>query len=160
LPDRLALAYFELGWPGEAEDQWRQALMERAEYQPAWLGLVELYLRQGRWADMEQIAGRMEGNGKATQATNGTLEACYHNGQVLRARCYLGWKEFGLARALLEELISRVPQDLLAWVFLSYTLLQEGKDLPAAERALRQILALDAGNSEAGQNLAVLLKSR
>jgi Flp pilus assembly protein TadD len=89
---------------------------------------------------------------------NGTLEACRHNGQVLRARCHLGRKEFGPARALLEEAITRVPQDVLAWVFLSYTLLQEGKDLPGAERTLRQILSLDPNNSEARQNLAVLLK--
>jgi Flp pilus assembly protein TadD len=91
---------------------------------------------------------------------NGTLAACRHNGQVLRARCHLGRKEFGPARALLEEAIGQAPEDVLAWVFLSYTLLQEGKNLPGAERTLRQILALDPDNAEARQNLAVLLKNR
>jgi Flp pilus assembly protein TadD len=53
-----------------------------------------------------------------------------------------------------------VKRRRLSWVFLSYTLLQEGNDLAAAERALRQILSLDPGNAEARQNLAVLLKNR
>jgi hypothetical protein len=35
-------------------------------------------------------------------------------------------------------------------------LLQEGRDLPAAEQALRDILALDPENAEAQHNLSIL----
>jgi Flp pilus assembly protein TadD len=42
-------------------------------------------------------------------------------------------------------------------VLLSHALLQEGKDWPAAEQALRKVLELDPGNVEARNNLAVLL---
>ena len=39
-------------------------------------------------------------------------------------------------------------------------LLQEGRDLAAAERALRDVLALDPQHAEARNNLAVLLRER
>jgi hypothetical protein len=45
-------------------------------------------------------------------------------------------------------------------VILSHVYLQEGRDWPAAERALRDILALDPGHGEARRNLAVLLRDR
>ncbi len=41
---------------------------------------------------------------------------------------------------------------------LSEALLQEGADLAAAERALRDVLGLDPDNHEARHNLAVLIK--
>ena len=43
---------------------------------------------------------------------------------------------------------------------LSHALSQEGRDLDAAERALRDILALEPQNAEARQNLGVLLRNR
>ena len=43
-------------------------------------------------------------------------------------------------------------------MLLSFLLLQEGRDLAAAERALREVLALDPENPDAKQNLAVLLR--
>jgi Tfp pilus assembly protein PilF len=43
-------------------------------------------------------------------------------------------------------------------LLLSHVYLQEGRDLAAAERALRDVLALDPEHVEAKQNLHVLLQ--
>jgi Flp pilus assembly protein TadD len=53
-------------------------------------------------------------------------------------------------------LVERAPQEVRAWVVLSYALLQEGADSAAAERALLKVLELDPGNAEARHNLGVL----
>jgi hypothetical protein len=39
-------------------------------------------------------------------------------------------------------------------------LLQEGRDLEQAERALRELIAMEAGNEEAKRNLEVLLRQK
>ena len=43
-------------------------------------------------------------------------------------------------------------------MLLSYALLQEGRDLAAAERALRDILVLEPENESARHNLSLLLQ--
>jgi Flp pilus assembly protein TadD len=43
-------------------------------------------------------------------------------------------------------------------VILSHVLLQEGQDWDAAERALRDVLALDPNHQETRHNLALLLR--
>jgi Tfp pilus assembly protein PilF len=58
---------------------------------------------------------------------------------------------------LLEATVQQWPRALAAHVLLSHALLQEGKDLAAAEVALRQVLALDPGHAEAHHNLALVL---
>ena len=72
-------------------------------------------------------------------------------------RALLKRKEFSSARAILEPVIAHNPRALRPRVILSHVLLQDGRDLLAAESALRDILTLDPGNAEAGHNLAVLL---
>jgi tetratricopeptide (TPR) repeat protein len=104
-------------------------------------------LARERWPELEEGAGRLEGETK-TQV----------DGRVLRARALLARREFGAARTLLEEIVQGHPNDLWPLVILSYVLLQEGQDLPAAEKVLRDILALDPNNREAQSNLAVLLR--
>jgi len=76
----------------------------------------------------------------------------------LRARAHLTRKEYEPAKALLQEAIEHAPHALAPRVVLSHALLQEGRDLAAAERALREVLVLDAGHAEARQNLGVLLR--
>ncbi len=68
-------------------------------------------------------------------------------------------QEFISARRILENLFARAPLALYPHVIYSHCLLQENKDLAAAERALLQILQLDPGNTEAQHNLAVLRKN-
>jgi tetratricopeptide (TPR) repeat protein len=144
----LAVLCHEQGRAAEAEAQWRAAVAERPDFTPGWLGLGELSLAQGRWAELESVAQHLEA------APAGAEEAA-----LLRARGHLKRREFEAARRLMEGAIARSPQALPPRVILSHALLQEGRDHAAAERALRDILALDPLHAEARHNLAVLLAS-
>jgi tetratricopeptide (TPR) repeat protein len=144
---QLALLCKAQGRAAEGEAEWRAAVAEQPGFLPAWLELAELYLAQGRWAELEETAGRLD-------VIGGTgIEAA-----LVRARGRLARREFGLARRLLEETIARYPQALGPHVILSHVLLQEGRDWAAAERTLRRVLELDPDNAEARRNLAVLLR--
>jgi len=142
----LAVLYRDQGRVDEALVQWRAVTDERPDFTPAWLGLAELFLSLGRWAELDVVLGRLE------ERPAGEEEAA-----LLRARSLLKRKEFSLARGILDGAISRTPRAVKPWIILSHVLLQEGRDPEAAERALREILALDPVNTEARHNLAVLL---
>jgi GT2 family glycosyltransferase/tetratricopeptide (TPR) repeat protein len=145
----LAVLCQDQGRPEEAEGHWRAAVEEQPGFLPAWLGLAELCLAQGRWAGLEEIAGRLE------TEPHQALETA-----VLRARGRLARREFDVARRLLEEASAQAPQAVLPRVLLSHVLLQEGKDWAAAEAALRAVLALAPDHAEARHNLAVLLRQQ
>jgi Tfp pilus assembly protein PilF len=78
----------------------------------------------------------------------------------------LPWNSFAaLATVSLDGLAvrsarRRAPQALRPRVLLSRVLLQEGRDLAAAEKALRDVLAMDPNHAEAKHNLAILLSER
>jgi len=144
--DMLARHFRDQGRPSEAEVQWRAAVGERSSFLPGWLGLGELFLRQGRRNDLDRLAKCLE------REPGGDVEAA-----ILRARAHREREEFPAARRILEDLIPRVPQAEGPRVLLSHVLLQEGKDLAAAEDVLRQILELNPRNAEARHNLRVLL---
>jgi tetratricopeptide (TPR) repeat protein len=144
---RLAQVYQAQGRAAEAELQWRAVLAERPDLAAAWLGLGQLHLAAGRWPDLEAAAAGLEA------LPRGAAEAA-----VLRARGCLARRHFAAARELLEGAIAQAPVALTPRVLLSHALLQEGRDPEAAERALRDVLALDPNNAEASHNLAVLLR--
>ncbi len=56
----LAVLYLEQGRLAEAEAQWRAALAVEPDYGPAWLGLGELFLNQGRLNEVEQAIDRLD----------------------------------------------------------------------------------------------------
>ena len=58
-------------------------------------------------------------------------------------------KELAAARDILQDAIAGVPKALWPRVLLSHALLQEGRDWPAAERALRDVLDIDLANPRA-----------
>ena len=143
----LAVLCHEQGRGPEAEALWRRAVAEQPDFAPAWLGLGELFLAQGRWPEAEEAAARLaDGPALPTEAA------------VLRARVCLARKQFARARQILHFAIGRDPQALWPRVILTHVLLQEGRDWDAAERALRDVLALDPGHAEARRNLAILLR--
>jgi tetratricopeptide (TPR) repeat protein len=146
----LGIICREQGRPQDAEEQWRAALRDSRDYVPAWLALGELYLAQGRWADLDRITQELLASERRSPV----------EGTVLRARGCLARREFGEARRWLEEAVTRWPQEARPHVFLSHALLQEGKDWAAAERALRTLLSLDAQNGEAKRNLVLLLRQQ
>ena len=145
----LAVVYRSQGRFPEAEGQWRTALADQPGFVPAWIGLAELYLDQRRWPELERTTHQL-GNGLRSP-----VEAA-----VFRARAHLARREFAAARRLLEETITRAPRDLWPRVILTHVLLQEGKDLDAAEAALESVLQLDPENREARRNLGVLRQQR
>jgi len=147
--NNLALVYKKQGKWAEAEAQWRQAVQEAPFFYPALLGLEDAYsvLRSGAGlAFVESCMARLP---------QGEVEAA-----VTRARVHLLRREYRAAAALLERAIARAPEALRPRVLLSYVLLQEGRDPLAAERALRDVLALDPEDRETKQNLAALLHQR
>jgi GT2 family glycosyltransferase/tetratricopeptide (TPR) repeat protein len=131
----------------EAEVQWRTALAERPDFEPAWVGLAELYLRHERWAELEYFLQTLEGQGMSA-ARVGWLRA---RGQVQR-------REIAVARRTLEGVLAQDPTALGPRVLLSQVLLQEGRDWAAAERALRDVLELEPNHAETRHNLRVLLR--
>jgi tetratricopeptide (TPR) repeat protein len=131
----------------KAEVQWRAALAEAPVFEPAWQGLGELYLRQGRWTDLVYLLEKLEKQG-VSPARLGWMRA---RGQVER-------KEFALARQTLERVVTQDPRALRPHVLLSQVLLQEGRDWAAAEQAMRKVLAIDPQHAETRHNLSVLLR--
>jgi hypothetical protein len=65
----LALLYHRKGMNAEAEAEWRAVVEEQPEHLPAWLGLGELYLGQGKWEQLDRV---VESLGIATQS----VETC------------------------------------------------------------------------------------
>lgn len=131
----------------EAEVQWRAALTERPEFEPAWVSLAELYLRGERFAELEYLLEEWEGRG-LNPAKVGWLRA---RGQVQRG-------EVAAARRTLASVVAQDPGALGPRVLLSQVLLQEGRDWSAAERALREVLEIDPNHAETRHNLRVLLR--
>jgi tetratricopeptide (TPR) repeat protein len=181
----LASIYWKLRRASDAEGQWRAVIAERPDFILAWLGLAEICLQQRRLLEVEQIAQRLvpSHNGTAHQPEPGETirngdQNSAHNGvasgfnpvpmltpgvlegRVLRARASMARQDFIPARRILEDLITQVPLALYPHVIYSHCLLQENRDLAAAERALLQILRLEPGNAEAQHNLAILRENR
>ncbi len=150
--EQLGMLCRAQGRDAEAEEHWLALLGAGNNGGPecppheirALLGLGEVYLAQKRYADLERAAGRL-----------GAID-----GPVLLARAQLARREFAEARSLLESALAKAPQAVPPRVFLTHVLLQEGRDLAAAEKALRAVLVLDPGQAESWRNLAVLLRSQ
>ncbi len=138
----LAVLLHEEGQSAEAEAEWRAALAEQPAFVPSWLGLAELYLAAGRREGVEEVAAHLETKAEAAMEAG-----------VLRARADLARKDFAGARGVLGDVIGRFPRAVWPRVILTHALLQEGQDWDAAERALRDVLALEPGHAEARRNL-------
>src|SRR5262249_18299583 len=105
----LGLMYASQGRATEAEAQWRAVLAHCPGLRPAWLGLGELLLQQGRWAELEEVAGKLAADPRGGGET-----------ALLLARGHLARREFEAARSILTEAIRREPQNLWLRVALSY----------------------------------------
>ena len=121
---------------------------ERPDFEPAWQGLAELYLRQARWGDLEELLQRLDGQDAAPPKV-GWLRA---QAQVQRKSTPRAQNPGGGHRP--------GPQAVGPRVLLSQALLQEGRDWAAAEKALLDVLELDAENKDARHNLQILRKQR
>jgi GT2 family glycosyltransferase/tetratricopeptide (TPR) repeat protein len=144
----LAVLHRELGQLAEAEAQWRMVLVEQPAFAAGWVGLGELYLGQKRWTELAELLDRM-----AEAAPQAQMER-----RVLQGRMHLARQQFTSARVVLGEAIAAAPDAVWPREILTHVLLQEGRDLEKAERALRELIAMDPGNEEAKRNLEVLLR--
>jgi len=143
----LAILCREQGRDGEAEAHWHGAIGERTDYMPCWIGLGELYVNQQRWPELDNVLAWID-----TDAQSAVDAA------VLRGRAAMAQGDFDAARLGLKAAIAWEPSALLPRVVLSHALLQQGRDLKAAEAVLREILAISPGHAEATRNLAVLTR--
>ncbi len=144
----LAVIYQEQGRLAEAEEQWRTAVASEPHFLPAWVGLGEVYLAQGRWKELEEATTRLAKAGAKEESV------------LLRARGLIIREQYEEARPNLENLIQANPTLVIAHRALSHLLLREGRDWVAAEKALRGVLELAPHDGEARNNLEVLLRER
>jgi tetratricopeptide (TPR) repeat protein len=140
----LALLLFEQGRLAEADAEWRAALDEQPAFVPAAMQLGELVLAQQRWQELEQVAGLLENAGAPVEAA------------LFRTRGLMARQAFSKARRILQETITRHPDEVWPRVLLSQVLLQEGQE-EAAEVVLRDVLQRDPCQVESWRNLAKLL---
>ena len=130
----------------DARDQFRLALAEQPGYLPALLGLGDLCVAEREWAGLDEVVATLKAIPQAAE------------GEVFRGRAHRARQEFTAARVVLEAAIKVYPLALTPRLVLSHVLLQEGRDMAAAERALRAVLAMDPGHAETRQHLDVLLR--
>jgi tetratricopeptide (TPR) repeat protein len=145
----LAVLCRDQGRVADAEAHWRAIVAEEPDFADAWFGLAELSLQGGRWSDLEATLSRVESRAEYSRAS-----------ALLRVRLYLGQREFAKARQFLEVMIRNDMRAVAPRIILSHVLLQDGRNPAAAEKVLREILALEPSNQEARHNLDVLLRER
>lgn len=140
----LGEVYRDQGRLADAEREWRQVLAEQPDFTVTWLLLGDMWLTNGRFADVEQLAAQLEANPRTKL-----------DGLLLRARSNMLRKDFVAARALLQQAIASHPQEPWPRELLAHALLLEGGDPAAQVQALRDLLALDPTNGFALQNLPI-----
>ncbi len=141
--------YREMGKWQEAEQQWRLAVEENPTFAPSWIGLGNLWCKAGRWEDLDRALAHLDKHHANAIET-----------AMLRVRRHLAFKEFSVARRLVNDLIERVPQAIGPRILCTHVLLQEAKDWPTAEQALREVLRIDPNHQEARRNLQILLAKK
>jgi tetratricopeptide (TPR) repeat protein len=139
----LAVLYMDQRRYAEAEAQWRAALATDPAFDAARVGLAEVYLKHGRWAELNRVLSELD----ATLP----FEVALLRGQMLVER-----QEYAAARQSLAAAVGRHPEDIRPRVILSHAFLKEAADWRAAERALLDVLEIDPNHSETRHNLSVL----
>jgi tetratricopeptide (TPR) repeat protein len=138
----------DAGRLAEAEAQYRLALAEQPDFLVAWICLGDIMITQRRWGEADQLAQQMESR------PNGRVNAL-----LLRARSSMFRKDYVIARQLAEQAIALSPGAVWPLEVMSHVLVLEARDWTAAERTLRDVLALQPNNSTALANLAVAQKA-
>jgi tetratricopeptide (TPR) repeat protein len=139
---RLALDFLRQGRLDDAELQWRAMLAEIPDSTQAWLGLADINVARGLpelWQPLLQSVGAVPNNGL--------------NEALVKARLEEARGAYAAARLLLEHARAQYGQSLWPRLALARVLLQEGRDWPAAERALCAVLELQPTHGEARRNL-------
>jgi tetratricopeptide (TPR) repeat protein len=141
----LAWVCFRLGEYAEAKSLWNSVLQHRPNFRPAWLGMGELFLAQGRWSDLQILIARV------AEQPSGEVDAV-----CLRAQAHRVRREFDQGRSLLEQARARWPDNMAVLIQYSFMLLEQDTNHVLADQVLAQILARDPANSTAQRNRQVL----
>ncbi len=131
----------------EREALWREAIAERPDFGPAWLGLGESLISRGLWPEAARVIGKVE------DALPSGIE-----GSILRARLAVSRGDYRGGKRELKRVCMRVPQAALPRVVLAQILLLEGRDRGAAARAIDEALIAEPGNPEANRLLRLLAR--
>src|SRR5205814_473412 len=62
----LAEVYRDQGRQADAEREWRAALAEQPNFTPAWLCLGDMWLNNGRFQEVDQLADQLQANPKTS----------------------------------------------------------------------------------------------
>lgn len=103
----LGLVYQDQERWSEAEVQWRAVIAERPRFLPAWQGLGNLFVKQKRWADIEEVVRIL------------AKEGLFLDAALLRGQGCLVRKEYGLAQQLFEDAIAKHPRAMRPRILLN-----------------------------------------
>jgi len=145
----LGAIYHNQGRLPQAEEQWRAVVADRPDHTGAWLGLGDVWLAQGRRAELEQVIRQFEADPRREADV-----------AVLRGLICLSSRDFTGARTVLESACARHPRVLWPRILLGEVLMREGRDMAAAERVLREVLALDPSHTQTRRSLENLLRQQ
>ncbi|MBI3862380.1 MAG: glycosyltransferase [Planctomycetia bacterium] len=160
----LAIVYDDMGRLDKAEEQWRLIVSEVPNYRPAWRGLTEVLLNQGRTAALSElvndarrrkdlagearlIVSRMREQAGDIDSALRELDAAETelNGddEPLRRRCRMLFERVApeAAEGALERLVACDPDDAAAYHNLGTAYLN-GRKYSAAARSFRRSLDL------------------
>jgi tetratricopeptide (TPR) repeat protein len=175
---RLARLLLGTGKVKEAEAEFREVLRARANDAYAKLGLSESLIAQKRFAEAEPyLAAYLEQKPddhasreqhasllldlekfEAAVAEIARLEesgALSENASAMRVEALVALKRYDEAVRFLQQFVERYPKNAEAQARLGRLLMQQ-RDFPAAERALRAALTLDANQTEALRDLSAV----
>jgi len=140
----LAVVHIDAGELTAAETQWRQVLNEVPTYKPAWRGLGECLLRQGKTVETKQMASEL--------LRHPLLRS---EAMALRAKIALTQNDVGSARSHLEAAVASDPTNPEALRDLCQ-LLFEHASAEDTEAALRKLAAICPDDGAVHHNLATV----
>ena len=134
----------------EAETHWLSAIREEPAFLPAQLGLGKLYTQTKSWDALEAHANslmRLGSQGEEARAFLLGLGQMHKGDRSTALRC-------------LNSSAERFPNSLRIKRLLAQVTVQEGTDMNAAEKVLREILELDPKDDKARLAIESIQKKR
>lgn len=144
----LAIVYEDMGFPHKAELQWRKVLDEMPGYLPAWRGLGDSLLRQGKLDEVQRQSQRLQ--------TDNTLPAEIQlEGMILQAKATAAAGDLHTAKQMFDSVVDRYPRSVDARHALCRFLF-EHDDPAAAEGPLKGLLEVVPQDAAAHHNLGTI----
>jgi tetratricopeptide (TPR) repeat protein len=145
----LAIVCEEMGELAEAEAEWRLGLDEVPTYRPAWRGLSEVLLRQGKLDETEELARRLREDPDLDQS-------CLRcEGLLIEARMARARGNLPEAQHCLKTAYRRFSDDLPALQAFAQFLFEQGDPLEA-EVVLRTLAGKQPEDASVCHNLGTL----